>query len=170
MEAGAKEKGPQVTHPATPAPPCCDCELQVSSDPGALWPEQEGLMRSHFCDEEDFWSWRSPWWGVAGGHSTQVGRLGPRERSSGIMVREMASASWSKVKRCDGDDVPLNREKNAPPALRPNSWASLTCSWQSRDGAVCDVTEPGNQGMLGTEEFGLMVSAGRAKGVCWSSL
>ena len=34
VEAGAKEKGPQVTHPATLAPPCC--ELQVSSDPGAL--------------------------------------------------------------------------------------------------------------------------------------
>lgn len=32
-------------------------------------------------------------------------------QSSGIKVREMASASWSKVKRRDGDDVPLNREK-----------------------------------------------------------
>ena len=49
--------------------------------------------------------------GRGGCHSTQVGRLGPRERSSGIKVREMASASWSKVKRRDGDDVPLNREK-----------------------------------------------------------
>lgn len=63
--------------------------------------------------------------GAGGGHSTQVGRLGPRERSSGIMVREMASASWSKVKRRDGDDVPLNREKNTSPALRSN-FLSLT--------------------------------------------
>lgn len=50
-------------------------------------------------------------WGGGGGHSTQVGSLGPRERSGGIMVREMASASWSKVKSHEGDGVPLSREK-----------------------------------------------------------
>lgn len=61
------------------------------------------------CDEEDFWSWRSPWWGVGGGSFNTGGEAGTQ--SSGIKVREMASASWSKVKRRDGDDVPLNREK-----------------------------------------------------------
>ena len=93
--------------------PPVGCELQVSRDPTALQPERERSVRSEG---------KTPRAGGAlRGHSAQVGRLGPRERSSGIMVREMASASWSKVKRCDGDDVPLNREKNAPPALRPNS-------------------------------------------------
>lgn len=54
--------------------------------------------------------------------------------------------------RSDGDVVPLNTEKySSCSQVQPLS--PRPCSWQSRDGTVCDVTEPENQGMLGTEGF-----------------
>ena len=65
--------------------PAVGCELQVFSDPTELRPEQERSMRSNRKTSRAGAALR--------GHSAQVGRLGPRERNSGVMVRGMASAS-----------------------------------------------------------------------------
>ena len=64
------------------------CELQVSRDPTALQPERERSVRSEG---------KTPRAGGAlRGHSAQVGRLGPRERNSGVIRRVMVSASGAK--------------------------------------------------------------------------
>lgn len=56
--------------------------------PIALQPERERSVRSER---------KAARAGGALSHSTQVGRLGPRERNSGVMGRVMASASGAKV-------------------------------------------------------------------------
>lgn len=68
--------------------PSVGCELQVSRDPTALQPERERSVRSERKAARAG--------GALRGHSTQVGRLGPRERNSGVMGRVMASASGAK--------------------------------------------------------------------------
>lgn len=85
--------------------PSVGCELVGPRDPIALQPERERSVRSERKAARAG--------GALRGHSTQVGRLGPRERNSGVMGRVMASASRSKVDRClgDGNVVPLNTEK-----------------------------------------------------------
>lgn len=67
-------------------------------------------MRSHFCVMRRTSGAGGALGGGWGGGSFNTGGEAGTQ-SSGIKVREMASASWSKVKRRDGDDVPLNREK-----------------------------------------------------------
>ena len=49
--------------------------------------------------------------GVRGRSFNTGGEPGTQREKGGIMVSEMASASWSKVKSHDGDGVPLSREK-----------------------------------------------------------
>lgn len=68
--------------------PLVGCELEVSHDLTALQPERDRSVRSER---------KTPRAGGAlRGHSTQAGRLGPRERNSGVMGRVMASASGAK--------------------------------------------------------------------------
>lgn len=69
------------------------CELQVSSDPTALGPEQERSVRSN--------GKASGAGGALRGHSAIEGETGTqREKQRGPGKLGVASASWSKAKRC----------------------------------------------------------------------